>query len=274
MVALYDATGGDAWNKNWNWKTDRPLTDWHGVETDRVGRVTELHLAENGLRGSIPPELGNLTKLSLLWLHKNNLGGPIPSELGNLSRLTALGLSDNGLSGPVPSELGNLTNLARLYLERNRLSGSIPSEFDNLTFLTELSLYDNPLYGPIPPGIDELARSKNIRISLMDDRAALEALYDATGGDAWSRKGNWKTDEPLDRWYGVRTDRVGRVTELHLGDNRLRGFIPPELENLTKLVVLSLLDNYIESYSLPLSLAALVACSLTNNDDGVLVCRP
>ncbi len=57
--------------------------------------------------------------------------------------------------------------------------------------------------------------------TVADDRAALEALYDATNGANWSRNDNWKTDEPLGQWFGVRTNSDGRVTRLELVDNRL-----------------------------------------------------
>ena len=45
--------------------------------------------------------------------------------------------------------------------------------------------------------------------SVATDRAALVALYDATGGEAWWRSTNWKTAAPLGEWYGV-TDRRRR----------------------------------------------------------------
>ena len=32
------------------------------------------------------------------------------------------------------------------------------------------------------------------------DRAALVALYDATGGETWTNSTNWKTDAPLGEW--------------------------------------------------------------------------
>ena len=72
------------------------------------------------------------------------------------------------------------------------------------------------------------------------DRAALVALYEATGGPDWVNNDNWLTDAPLGDWYGVVTDGQGRVTELNLNGirnpetdqwegNNLRGPIPPEL---------------------------------------------
>ena len=43
------------------------------------------------------------------------------------------------------------------------------------------------------------------------DRAALEALYDATGGPGWTDSTNWKTSAPIGEWFGVTTDAAGRV---------------------------------------------------------------
>ena len=74
------------------------------------------------------------------------------------------------------------------------------------------------------------------------ERAALEALYNSTGGERWNRSENWLSDKPLDKWYGVRTVG-GRVTKLFLNDNGLRGRIPAELESLTYLRELWLGDN-------------------------------
>lgn len=67
------------------------------------------------------------------------------------------------------------------------------------------------------------------------ERAALEALYEATGGADWVNGTNWKTDAPLGQWYGVSTDDRGRVIELELGNNGLVGSIPPELADLVHL---------------------------------------
>ena len=44
LIALYEATGGPNWKKSENWLSDAPLSDWHGVTTDRNGRVMELML--------------------------------------------------------------------------------------------------------------------------------------------------------------------------------------------------------------------------------------
>ena len=75
------------------------------------------------------------------------------------------------------------------------------------------------------------------------DREALEAFYDATGGDAWANGTNWKTAAALDSWYGVTTGPSGRVTGLRLWQNGLTGAIPAALRNLDQLEELNLGGN-------------------------------
>ena len=81
------------------------------------------------------------------------------------------------------------------------------------------------------------------------DRAALVALYNATGGRNWRRSDNWLTDAPLDEWYGVRTDSRGRVDDLRLRENNLTGSIPPEFGRLSRMTTLQLWGNQIDDIS-------------------------
>lgn len=57
----------------------------------------------------------------------------------------------------------------------------------------------------------------------MSERAALMALYNATGGSAWKRKLRWGSSAPLEKWEGVTVDDDGRVTRLYLAGNNLKG---------------------------------------------------
>ena len=97
---------------------------------------------------------------------------------------------------------------------------------------TELTAWLVGLVGALVLGMPAVGSGQG---TVADDRAALEALYDATNGVNWSRNDNWKTDEPLGQWFGVRTNSDGRVTRLELVDNRLSGTIPVEIGNLTSL---------------------------------------
>ena len=100
------------------------------------------------------------------------------------------------------------------------------------------------------------ADSINVTITVTADRAALVALYNATGGADWTNNTNWLSNEPLSEWHRVETDEDSRVTALRLVANGLSGEIPAELENLTNLQILSLSTNTL-SGEIPAELANL-----------------
>ena len=85
------------------------------------------------------------------------------------------------------------------------------------------------------------------------DRAALVALYEATDGPNWRNSENWLTEAPLGEWFGVETNREGRVVTLAMSywdpqteqsvGNGVSGPIPPELGNLANLERLYLHEN-------------------------------
>ena len=298
LVALYNATGGASWTDNSNWLNAGPLGDWYGVVTDADGRVINLELRSNNLRGTIPVELGNLAELAILDLKDNVLTGTIPSELGSLTNLLELVLSNNVLSGAIPTQLGSLANLEALVLDKNALTDTIPSELGNLTNLKYLWLNDNQLSGSIPnsldalPNLEEVYLKDNVLSGCMPDslflvsrndvaslglpacaeKAALVALYNATGGANWTNNANWLSDKPLEDWYGVTTYSYGlvsgRVSGLDLGSNLLRGMIPTQLGDLTLLNTLKLHNNVLTG-TIPTefgSLAYLVELRLNEND--------
>ncbi|GAX15012.1 hypothetical protein FisN_12Lh292 [Fistulifera solaris] len=87
LEMLYEATNGDAWNNNINWKTENdPCAGWNGVQNCRPRRegscgVVEVDLASNNLSGYIPPELCCLPCLEILNLSDNLLAGDTPGCL-------------------------------------------------------------------------------------------------------------------------------------------------------------------------------------------------
>ena len=85
----------------------------------------------------------------------------------------------------------------------------------------------------------------------LDERRALLALYQATGGEDWEYNANWNTDAPVGTWHGVTVDSEGRVIELDLAANGLSGEIPPSLVvNLLSLRRLYLNDNRLSAVPL------------------------
>ena len=158
-----------------NWSADRAITEWEGITVRGTpARVTRLWLDRNTspqlhgrritLTGTIPPELGELSKLEWLTLARHELTGVIPVELANLSELTDLRLFGNDLTGGIPPELGNLSNLTRLDLNGNPLGGSIPVELGKLTNLRSLRLLNNQLTGSIPASLGALSNLSQLNL--------------------------------------------------------------------------------------------------------------
>jgi len=59
-----------------------------------------------------------------------------------------------------------------------------------------------------------------------DQRAALEAIYDATNGDKWANNSGWKKTDDLGSWYGISCNGDGYVTAINLEQNGLEGVLP------------------------------------------------
>jgi hypothetical protein len=154
LESFFKSCGGADWERKAGWMTEADLGEWEGVKVDAEGRVTKLELENNGLVGSIPSDIQQLSALRELDLGSyedqpriNELTGFIPAELGRLAALVLLDLTRNKLSGPIPAALGQLGALTELYLEHNQLSGPIPAELGRLTALATLWLNDNQLTG-------------------------------------------------------------------------------------------------------------------------------
>ena len=94
---------------------------------------------------------------------------------------------------------------------------------------------------PAPAATEMPAHARTPEVEM--DRAALIALYQATGGPGWINNTNWAGEAPLRQWYGVTTNAHGRVTELFLQENRLTGELPAELGDLSELRILGLWSN-------------------------------
>ena len=236
LMALYNATGGANWTNNTNWLTSRALSTWYGVTTDSQGRITELNLTRNQLKGKLPPELANLTNLEVLDLGGNQLTGTVPTWLSSLTNLQELYLWGNKLTGEIPTELGNLTILA---LSENELTGPIPRELSNLANLTILDLYKNQLTGEIPADLSSL--SNLTELYLHENQLTGEIpteLGNLTNLEVLALGGNQLTGE-----IPPELGNLSNLEWLWLDFNQLTGKIPPELSRLTNLERLYLSQN-------------------------------
>ena len=154
LIALYKATNGDNWLRNDNWCSDRPLSEWYGINCNHTDSdVWGIYLGDNNLTGVLPAEIGNLENLETLFLAHNNIGGNIPPELGNLKKPWSISLDYNNLSGSIPEELGNLNAVETPFsisLSNNKLTGEIPESIGNIKNLTYFNIFQNQLSGRIP----------------------------------------------------------------------------------------------------------------------------
>ena len=237
LVTVYNSTRGDHWDDNTNWLSGNPVSSWFGV-TVGGERVRKLDLRNNGLSGTIPAAIGNLTALAELYLQNNSLSGSIPPQIGNLKSLTILRLSHTGFSGTLPPEIGNLTALEYLDVWGNQLSGSIPTEIGNLTAMIELDLSNNDFSGSIPPEIG------NLRVSYL-----------------YLQRNKLSGNIPLEM------SNMTELQYLYLWGNQLSGRIPSELGNLTALKQLLLNANRLSGH-VPTAITALTNLSGNVTDIG------
>ena len=220
-----------------------------------------LRVDSNQLTGSIPPELGNLTKLGFLATVDNPLSGPIPAALGNLTALTQLFLGDQ-LSGPIPVEFGNLINLRYLGIA-GQMTGTIPTELGNLTQLWAPNLSPGQLTGPIPTQFGNLTQLTNLYLA-----------NNQLSGSIPVELGNLASLQYLHLGYnqltGTIPTQLGNLANLQLLElqyNQLSGTIPTQIGNLANLTTFYAYGNQLTG-SIPAaigSLGNLVALELTNN---------
>ena len=100
-------------------------------------RVVKIHLANKGITGALPPDIGNLDALEVLDAESNEISS-VPGEIGQLRALKLLDLRGNKLAS-VPWKLGNCAALTELNLRRNELT-ELPSELGQLASLIVMDL--------------------------------------------------------------------------------------------------------------------------------------
>jgi hypothetical protein len=215
--------------------------------------IASLFLEKNGLSGTLPPELGLLTRLSDLDLFSGNLQGAIPTEIGLLTNLVNLNLAENNLQSTLPSEIGLLTNLESLAADRNRMEGTLPPEFYQLSNLQLFKLGPNHFAGSLPHNFGRL---------LPNTKLLWLQAHSLTGTIPHSLhhcKGLALLNLAENQLTGTIPSLLGSLPlgRIDLQNNRFSGSLPSELGLIPSLKTMELANNVNITGPLPVELGPL-----------------
>ena len=247
-------------------------------ELASITNLRELTLSFNNLIGQLPSAMTNLRQLELLWIQSNaglcapadpafrawlatvndfrgdtcdQVPGTVPDAPTGLT-LTG-GDGALGASWTAPANDGGSVVTGYRVQWKSSAEGWDPTTREattrttpyRITGLTNGTTYAVRVGAVNAQGTGAWsAEATGMPVTLRGgDRAALIALYNATGGPSWTDNTKWLSEEGISTWYGVVTDGAGRVTDLRLQYNGLTGVMPPELASLEFVTHLWLNDN-------------------------------
>ena len=292
LIEFYKAAGGDDWEDNTNWCSDKPLNEWYGVNLDsESNHVSALWLGGNALKGDIANiihPLCSLRELTCIDFPANpEIYGDFPDEIYSLTKLKHINI-DSNLGGELSSKITNLRNLNQIWLRRVKMSHSVFKEIcTSLADLEVLSLYLCELNAPIPSEIKNLTHLWNLTLDGSDVVGELpDAIWElplrfinlsrneTLTGHISPNIGKLKDLSTLSldfcSFNGEIPDEITQCTNLEylwLRDNQIEGEIPQDIGNLQKLIELDLQENNLTG-TLPSSMSRmdnLVACILSGN---------
>lgn len=283
LVQFYHETSGDGWWKKSGWLND-PLEHWRGVKVETINgekRVVALRLGANnlkgtiptilgqlselraldlkwneGLHGSIPEELYNLTKLESLNLRMTNITGQLSPSIGNLVELDTLNLRtftyEQGvypyvrntklMTGELPKEIGQLTKMRFIDLGRQGFTGQIPAELGNCVALEEIDFDECDFTGELPENLKNLSRLHTLALSYN----RLEGEIPAWIGDLKSLERIWLRYNHFTGNIPESITQLPKLSHISLYNNQLTGELPKGLGKMKSLRSLLLGDNQLE----------------------------
>jgi Leucine-rich repeat (LRR) protein len=246
LAVLYFGTqGDDHWTTATGWLSDEDECTWFTSSASQVcnpqGRLQVLHLDENGLAGTLPPEVGLLTDLVGIRLVGNALLGTIPVLWARLVNLQVLELRENLLVGPLPIELAAWTQLETLDLAVNRLEGNLPEVVADWPLLTFLLLGGNGFVGELPESWSLLSR---LRVLSVEGNQLTGGVPVAYGGGMPQLRELLLSDNNLQDW-SPEAWNFGFLERLDMSLNSFQQPLPAELFSLISLISLNLAGNAI-----------------------------
>ncbi|XP_022865229.1 receptor protein kinase TMK1-like [Olea europaea var. sylvestris] len=247
--------------------TDSDPCNWKNVRCSKNDkRVTRIQIGGQGLKGSLPPNLNNLTSLQYFEVQLNELTGSLPS-LAGLSSLQSLLLNNNNFTSIPPDFFNGMTSLQQVYLDYNPFSSwGIPDSLKSASTLQTFSANSANISGTLPDFLVGDAFSSLVKLHLAFNYLEGPLPSTLSGSSIQSlwlngQYGNSKLNGSI-----AVLQNMTQLTEVWLHGNSFSGPLP-EFSGLTQLQKLSLRDNSLTG-PVPASLVglkSLMVVNLTNN---------
>jgi len=248
------------------WLSNSFECDWYGISCNANGEVYKISLPNNGLEGSLIPEITALEKLTNINLDHNAIGGPLPSlnklDIHELSlawnnfvgrlelsdqwqNLERLVLGDgNNINISMSQKFGLISRLRFLDLSGNHINSGLPDQPTyNWGVLTDLRLANCELGGNLPQGLIGLT-------SLVSFEAQNNRLTGTLPSALWSLAKLQKLRLDYNQFHGTLSPEIGNLIdlrELSIVSIGVTGILPSELSKLRNLESVSLQHNVFES---------------------------
>ena len=261
LARLHESAGGARWTRFDGWLAGQPLSDWYGVVTDSLGYVRELDLSRNGLVGTLPSTLGNLSGLTTLRIGENALSGPLPLSLTQLA-VRELRYANTSLCAPVdggfPAWLNAIsshegTGLECAARDDRAVLETLYRALDGPNWQRSTGwLTDAPLGDWHGVTVDDEGRVVALHLSGND----LSGHLPAEVGNLSRLQSLYLSGNSIVGPIPAAIGRLSRLEELNLAFNPLGGEIPPEIGNLANLTYIRLEDNALRG-SIPAEIGGL-----------------
>ena len=236
LIAFYNATKGDHWDNHTGWLKGDPCDDgWFGLYCVN-GRVLQINLVYNGMRGTLPAKLAQADMLQVVRLYSNFISGTIPPEILQMKSLQILDLNSNAFTNTLPDAI-SMPNLTSLALYQNHIKGSIPSQWDT-PLLEVLEISSNHFSGALPPSLSQLKALQHLVVS----RNNLTGQFPSSYGDLVDLQQLWLFYNYFNRasipenWAGMTSLQNVQMDGVF---GMLPSFIGSSWTQLTDLVIVS-----------------------------------
>ncbi|XP_050378335.1 probable LRR receptor-like serine/threonine-protein kinase At3g47570 [Argentina anserina] len=214
--------------------------------TQSIGNLTSLvqiYLAANNLKGTIPHEIGDLSKVQILSLPGVNVHGVIPPTTFNMSSLIRISLASNQLSGSLPVNIGlGVPNLKQLLVSGNNLTGAIPNFISNASNIITTDMAANYFSGFIRSRLCALPNLERLNLSdnqLNVDTSAPEVNFFSCLANLRNLGTLLLAKNPLNALLPISFGNLSTSLQyIDLSESNVRGDIPYDIGNMSSLSAL------------------------------------